>query len=110
MTIENPDSVDGMGISKSDGKVVLTISDHVEWSDEKKHFNLIEKKINAYLDFIRGGQMLEALPNSKGREIRIEIIYQHHPSDIGGRFLMAAKRQLWAEGVDLVYKALSDKY
>ena len=45
MTIENINSVDGMGISKADGKAVLTIADHLDWSDEPHHFDLLEKKI-----------------------------------------------------------------
>jgi hypothetical protein len=109
MTVENPGSVDGMGISESDGKVVLTISDHIDWLNEKNHFSLLEKKIGAYLGFIKSGQLLEELPNAKGHEVRIEIIYQHNPSDMGSRFLMAAKQQLLTNGVELVYKALPEK-
>lgn len=41
MSIERSDVVDGLGISRVDGKVVLTISDHLRWDEPKKHFELL---------------------------------------------------------------------
>lgn len=110
MTVENSSSVDGMGISKADGKAVLTISDHLDWSDEQRHMNLLETKIDAYLSFIRSGQLQELLPAAKQRAVRIEVIYHCEPSDFGARFLSAAKAQLQAAGVELIYGKLPSHY
>lgn len=110
MTIENSNSVDGMGTSKSDGKVVLTIADHLDWSDEQRHFDLLERKIGTYLGFIKSGQLLEKMPAAQGRAVRIEVFYQYEPSFMGLRFLNAAKQQLQDMGVELAYGALPAKY
>lgn len=110
MTVENSNSVDGMGISKADGKAVLTISDHLDWSDEQRHFDLLEKKIGAYLGFIKSGQLQEALPAAKGCSVRIEVIYQHEPSELGSRFLSAARQQLQGADVELAYNPLPSWY
>ncbi|WP_051711574.1 DUF6572 domain-containing protein [Andreprevotia chitinilytica] len=108
MTVEDSSLVDGLGISKRDGKGVLTIADHLDWQDESMHFALLEKKIGRYLSFIKSGQFLEVLPNSQGRAIRIELIYQHQPSEEASRFLGAAKKQLDAMGVEFAYSALPE--
>jgi hypothetical protein len=110
MTVENLDSVDGMGISKADGKAVLTIADHLDWSDEQRHSKLLEKKIDAYLGFINSGQLQEALPVAKACAVRVEIIYQYEPNEAGSSFLRAAKRQLQDAGVELTYSALPSRY
>jgi hypothetical protein len=110
MTIEKSGVVDGMGISKSDGKVVLTISDHLDWQDGKSHFDLLEKKINSYLGFVKNGQLHDVLPVSKWRLMRIEVVYQYEPSEVGSRFLAEVKQQLQSMGIELVCKRLSENY
>lgn len=99
-----------MGISNTDGSVVLTISDHLDWGDEPNHFALLEKKLGAYLGFITSGQLYEVLPAARGQLVRIELIYQHEPSDLGYRFLTAAKQQLKSAGVELAYRSLPSQY
>lgn len=110
MSIENAGSVDGLGISKNDGKAVLTISDHLSWENEKIHFDLLERKIGSYLNFIKSGQLFEVLPNSQDREVRIELIYQCPLSDMASTFLNAAKQQLQSMGVELTYEPLPENY
>ena len=110
MSVENSNSVDGMGISKADGKVVLTIADHLDWSDEQHHFKLIERKIGSYVGFINSGQLEEVLPAAKGCPVRIELIYQYKPSELGSRFLNAAKQQLKSMNVELAFGALPPQY
>jgi hypothetical protein len=110
MSIEDSGSIDNLGISKGDGKAVLVISDHLNWEDEKTHFNLLEKKIGKYLGFIKSGQLLEVLPDSKDKDVRIELIYQFQPSEMASRFLSAAKQQLQSMGVELTYKELPEGY
>jgi len=110
MTIENSGSIDGMVISKTDGKVVLQISDHLDWVNVERHCDLLEKKIGAYLGFVQSGQLQERLPKAVGRSVRISVIYQHEPSEFGFKFLNAAKQQLQESGFELNYGALPSNY
>jgi hypothetical protein len=110
MSVEDAGSIDNMGISKSDGKVVLAISDHLSWENEKSHFNLLEKKIGGYLEFVKSGQFVAVLPDSRNKDVRIELIYQFQPSEVASRFLSAAKQQLQSMGVELTYRALPEGY
>lgn len=110
MAIDNPSSVDGLGISRADGKAVLTIADHLDWASVPDHLRMIERKLGNYLGFIRSGQIYEALAESRGRSVRIELIHQFPPDDEGKRFLEAAKLQLSEMGVEFAYQALPDGY
>lgn len=110
MSIENTGVVDSMGISKVDQKAVLLISDHLDWSDEATHFQLFEQKITKYLGFIRSGQLVESLPNAKGRPIRIELVQQYQPTENALRFLKAAKQQLEEMGLEFTFHPLPTGY
>jgi hypothetical protein len=110
MTIDNSSSVDGLGISRVDGKAVLTIADHLDWASEPEHLHMIERKLGNYLGFIRSGQIHEALAESRGRRVRIELIHQFPPDDDATRFLEAASRQLSDMDVEFTYHALPAGY
>ena len=80
MSVEQDDVVDAVGVEKSSSKVILTISDHLDWSDTDAHLLILQAKINGYLAFIEGGQILSAYPQSKGRKPVIEIVFKFQPS------------------------------
>ena len=110
MSIEDSDVVDSIGMSKVDQNAVLLISDHLDWSDERNHFEMLEKKISKYLDFIKSGQLLESLPHTAGRSIRIELIQQYQPTENALRFLDAAKRQLASMDLEFTFHPLPSGY
>lgn len=47
MSVENSKVIDF--ISDKEDKIVLTISDHLEWDNDNEHIYLLQEKINAYL-------------------------------------------------------------
>ena len=49
MTIDQRGVVDFIGISRSDGSLYLTISDHLDWEDYDSHADSIQGKINDLL-------------------------------------------------------------
>ena len=110
MTIENTTSVDGIGISKDDKKIVMTIADHVDWSDTQYHCDLLERKLDAYIKFIHNGQIQEIFPTANINVIRIKILYKYTPNALGFKFLSAAKQQLKEVGIALEYHELDQQY
>jgi hypothetical protein len=110
MTVENLDVIDGVGISKDNGEVVLTISDHLTWETPSEHFEILEGKIARYLDFIQSGQLLESVPDAAGRQVRISIFCNYPPTAHAHNFLIAAERQLGDVGVKLSFGELPDGY
>ena len=53
MSIDQTDRVDAVAVEVSTGKVILGISDHMDWSDEAAHINALNEKLKAYLRFYR---------------------------------------------------------
>jgi hypothetical protein len=80
------------------------------WHDLKAHFDLLEKKIDAYLAFIQSGQFLESLPAAEGKRVRIELIHEHAPNDAGNKFISVAQQQLSKLGVEFLAKGLLEEY
>src|SRR5213592_4432253 len=87
MSVESAEVVDFVSIERATSDVVLTISDHLDWTDEPGHRQLLEEKINAYLDFIESGQLLQQYPKAKDRRVVIDIVMQYEPVSEARDFL-----------------------
>jgi hypothetical protein len=105
MSIENSNVIDFCGIDK-EGKVVLTISDHLKWEDTKQHLELLQSKINSYLRTIESGELLENYPNARDRKVVINLVMQYWPSSAGLQYLEKAITFLSSNGYDFRYKKL----
>lgn len=110
MGIDRSDVIDGLGISKTDGKAVLTIADHLPWDELGSHFSLVESKIGSYLAFIASGQLVETLPAARAKDVRIELVHKHALSAAAEQFLSVARTQLRSTGVELIAMKLPDSH
>ncbi len=95
MSIADVETVDSAGIDEKTGEVVLTIDDGLDWQDERTHFEALERKVNAYVAFIKSGRLLETMPLANGRKVRIAVYHRFEPpfNAVGvleslGRFLL----------------------
>lgn len=86
MSVTEKEKIDIIGIEE-DKFVVLTITDHLDWSDTFYHLCALEDKINTYLEFIEGGQIDEDYPDYKGKELVIEIVSIYPFNEDGLDFL-----------------------
>jgi hypothetical protein len=73
MTLDSLDVVDAIG-READGTVVLTVIDGWDWSDERRHLEALEDKLNGYLRFIESGQIREDYPAAIGARLRIDVL------------------------------------
>ena len=103
MSVENSKVIDF--ITNHNSKVVLTISDHLEWIDSNEHVFLLQEKINAYLKAVESGQISKYVdsPNSK---IVISIAVKYAPSEMGIRFFAKVKETLLEAGYQFDYYVL----
>ena len=102
-TIEDTSSVDAIGINKDSGAIVLKIFDHLDWEDEISHLYLLQEKINSYLRFMEGPQILEAYPESKNHNLMISIDFKVVPCANAIKFLDTASKIVAAAGFSLAY-------
>jgi len=105
MSIEQTDVVDIISTDAVTGHVVLTISDHLDWSDSSAHQLLLQTKLNRYLAFVESGEIFESYPAAKGRPIKFKVVFQF-PPDAGGRaFLVMVKPIIESAGLKLLEEA-----
>jgi hypothetical protein len=87
MSIEQTDVVDIIGTERMTGNIVLTISDHLDWSDSTMHLMLLQSKLNRYLAFVESGEILRSYPDAKGRPVVFRVVFKFPPDEAGRAFL-----------------------
>jgi hypothetical protein len=97
MSINQTGIIDIIGTTP-DGKVMLTISDHHSW-EETWHLQLLQDKINAYLQFIESGQIFDVYPNAVKRDLIIETTMKYQPTIEAISFLEKAKEIVEGAGI-----------
>lgn len=102
MSIDQVDVVDSVGVDTSTGHVVLTVSDHLEWDEE--HLFLLQEKLNTYLRFIEGGELLSFYPDAEGRKIRISIVFKFQPNEVAEIFLKKVRAMVGEGGIKLEWR------
>jgi Family of unknown function (DUF6572) len=90
MSLDNPNTVDAIGVEKTTGIAILTMTDSWDWSDEGQHLLALQDKINAYLNFIESGEIYQKYPNAKGWKIIIDVVTKFPLPEIGVQFLEKA--------------------
>ena len=105
MSIEDPNIIDFCSIDK-EGRVILTISDHLEWVDPKQHLSILQSKLNAYLSAIESGQLIKSYPNATDKKIAINLVMKYWPNSGGHQYLERVKNFLKENGYDFSYKKL----
>jgi len=106
MSVDNARVVDAVGIENATGDVVLTVADHLDWVDAPAHLEVLQSKLNSYLAFVEGGELLEQYPGAAGRLVRIEVVLKYPPKASAERFFSEAAATVQAAGFRLAYRVL----
>lgn len=104
MAVDNPSVVDVVSVDHLKKCVVLDIADHLDWSEEQQHLLTLEKKINAYLEFIQSGQLCEVYPDAEGQAPIIHVACYHEPTKAAIAFFNEVGRILATDDIRLTYK------
>jgi hypothetical protein len=110
MSIKQLDTVDVISEDKESGDVILTISDHMDWSDSAKHQTLLQAKLNKYLAFVEGGEILERYPKAKGRRLIFNIAFKFKPDLEGRKFLSKVKEIIESAGFGFRPEIFAESY
>ena len=101
MSVEQTDVVDIISFDRETGQVVLTISDHLDWSDSVGHQAILQKKLNTYLAFVESGEILEQYPKAKDRPVVFKVVFRVPPDDSGRTFVAKAREVIESAGFTL---------
>jgi hypothetical protein len=102
MSIDQADVVDIVSTNRITGHVVLTITDHMDWSNSNEHQILLQKKLNRYLAFVESGEIFENYPDAKDRQVVFKVVFQFPPDELGRAFLARVKSVVESAGYSLI--------
>jgi hypothetical protein len=77
MSLRDADAVDYIGINILFKRVYVGLFDDLDWRDEQEHQDLLTRKIDRYIRYIRSGKLLLNYPKVRGYEIVIEYVSMH---------------------------------
>jgi hypothetical protein len=101
MTVEQMNVIDLIGTDRETGDVILTISDHLDWSDSVEHQRVLQEKLNKYLAFVERGEIFERYPDAKDRLVMFRVVFKYRPDRSGRLFLKKAKEIIEDAGFSL---------
>lgn len=90
MSVESNNLIDFISTDK-DNIVILTISDYLDWNTEN-HLQLLESKLNAYIDVLDNQSIYELYPDSVGKEFEIQIVFKYKPNKEAEQFLNSVSK------------------
>ena len=107
MSVEQNDIIDFISTSP-DGKIVLTISDHLSWDQKNEHLFILQEKVNSYLRFIESGEIFESYQAAEDNYILIEVAMKYEPNEVGLAFLTRCKEAIVNVGIGFKWKHLNE--
>ena len=99
MSIEQTDLIDIISIDRLTGEAILTMSDHLDWSDSATHLLLLQNKLNRYLAFVESGEIFQSYPKAQNRPIVFTIVFKFRPNEEGRAFLDKARPIVESAGI-----------
>jgi hypothetical protein len=110
VSVEQPDVVDVISTDKESGHVVLTISDHLDWSNSEEHQTILQAKLNKYLAFVETGELLTRYSDAKGRPVAFSVVFKYRPDRGGCNFLARARAVIESAGFTLRHEIFAESY
>jgi len=110
VAVDQHDFIDMMSFDKINGDVILTISDHLEWSGTSEHQEILQAKFNAYLAFVENGELVQRYPEAKGRPVVFRVVFKHKPDQEGRMFLERASEIIQLAGFSLRQELFAESY
>ena len=108
MSIDQRKVIDFVSMGGSDGRCVLTISDHLAW-DDPEHLAQLQDKLNDYLAFVESGEIYERFPKARECDLEIEVFCkQMPPADDPLPFLEHAAKKIRGAGIQFAVRGPAD--
>lgn len=108
MSVKQRKVIDAISIRMSDGRAVLTISDHLPWLPDNQHLLILQDKLNDYLAFILSGEIYDSYPKAHGRAIEIQVVHKYPPVGDAVIFLQRAGDMIRSAGFYFAARSIEE--
>ena len=111
MTVEQPEVIDFVSTNNERTRVYLTISDHLDWSDdeEEHHLYFLHEKIQNYLHFVRSGQLAKYRSDLRDLPVTIHVRAKYPLRGEGVKFYETASKVVSDAGLALEFEHAPSK-
>jgi hypothetical protein len=100
MSIVDVNKIDGIAIdSNDDCRLMLLITDHLDWMEEYEHLLQLQNKINAYINFLESEQYRDVYPEKQFTTYCIEIHFKYEITSNCIKFIDTINKQLSANNI-----------
>ena len=100
MTATAIEKVDGIAISSDDdSRLILLITDHLDWTNEYEHLLQLQNKINAYISFLESEQYRDIYPEKQFSTYSIEIHFKFEMTSNCIKLIETINKQLSANNI-----------
>ena len=110
MSVENDAVVDVISLDEQKSAVVLTVSDHLDWSDSTRHQTILQSTLNRYLAFVESGELLDRYPAGKGLRVTFRVVFKFKPDKAAIEFLTKAKQGIESAGFSFETEVFAESY
>lgn len=93
MSVVDLDKVDAVGTDKDEDALRLMIADHLDWENEDIHLEILQDKINVYLQYLENKQYVDKYGNDFSK-VYIDIYFKEKVTENCLGFLNAVSEQL----------------
>ncbi len=101
MSIEQTDIIDLIEFHDLSETVILTIVDHLDWEDTNKHLELLQEKLNNYLNYHDSGRLKTDYPEAEGKAVVVQLLAKAPLPAEGLSFFEQARKIVENLGVQL---------
>lgn len=99
MSICDLDKVDAVGKDKNENALRMMLADHLDWEDEGIHLEILQDKINYYLQYITNKHYLQDY--GEIAKFIIVIFFKYPITDNCNKFIEVVSEQLKEENIFL---------
>ena len=100
MSLRHANVIDLLAHDPATDEVVMTIVEPRPWEGTDQHVYQLQEKINAYLSFALDGEMLEQLPQLKGKSVRVQLDCVQEPDAKTAYFIDIVRSQIGFQGIE----------
>jgi hypothetical protein len=110
MSVDESNLIDVLSFDPATRERVLTISDHLDWTDSIGHQEILQRKLNSYLALVESGELRQKYREAQHCRICLKIVLKFEPDKGGLLFLNRAQKVVELAGFRLEHRLFAASY
>ncbi|MEI6350713.1 MAG: DUF6572 domain-containing protein [Verrucomicrobiota bacterium] len=108
MPLHNPNVIDFLALDPTTGEVVLGITEARPWDGTDRRAYELQEKVNTYLGFVLGGEMLEKVPQIQGKALRMQLDCKEEPDSKMEQVISMINKHIDPHGIKFAVNVVPD--